>query len=679
MTLRRLAIYVVLLLILAVAGLVLTDWALAACAPPPLPGDELWSARQNLGEALSLIFRLGSKACFLPTPAAATALWLGARTAGVVLVVLALIVLWESLGRELRLSWFRARGGHVLLAGTADDLAGLTEEQGRLAGTFYLAPDRGAAADIARARPFAEIVLVRSKSLSAQLARLGAPRAKLVAAATRNDLVNVAIAESALDRPGSGEFLLRLEQGSVRALSSHRLRQRAEKLGRSLSVVSLTHLQTRLGMAAAMAGRYSIDGSPRVHIALCGTGPGLQAAAMEIVRQGFGLETERPILSILRTGSEDFAAGALERLQSSDAVAIQVSTAFADAAGGLDSAISGIVLDNPPLRAVYSVGDTPEEAEAMALRWEEVLLALSQPVPPIISFAADDREMGTTGMIRVAAVPDLAEARDLARLMDARAIAVHNDFLRAQRLARGDKFGTAPAELEWPELPETFRDDNRNVTDQLDFTLARIFMLARPSEGGAVLTPDETETLAGIAHARWLAARALAGWHYGPARDERQQLHPDMLPYADLTEAARQKDRDQVGTLAAMATLASESLKRERRVGMPQPLDTAALAALRNNLALTAKDQVPVAVLPLDDAAVLGLAETLLADGVLVEAVLGQGITLLRRDLATAARLAEVLRNAWRIHIAPGRDGRAALADRAAETVDERGAIHALV
>jgi len=59
--------------------------------------------------------------------------------------------------------------------------------------------------------------------------------------------------------------------------------------------------------------------------------------------------------------------------------------------------------------------------------------------------------------------------------------------------------------------------------------------------------------------------------------------------------------------------------------------------------------------------------------------VLGQGITPLRRDPSTAARLAEVLRNAWRIHIAPGRDGRAALADRAAETVDERGAIHALV
>ena len=40
-------------------------------------------------------------------------------------------------------------------------------------------------------------------------------------------------------------------------------------------------------------------------------------------------------------------------------------------------------------------------------------------------------------------------------------------------------FGKAPAEVDWAHLPETFRDDNRNVADQMDYKLAAIFRLAR--------------------------------------------------------------------------------------------------------------------------------------------------------------------------------------------------------
>jgi hypothetical protein len=61
---RRFAIYLGLLIVLALSGIALTYWALVACAPPPLPGDELWTMRQNFGEAVNLVLRLGTKACF---------------------------------------------------------------------------------------------------------------------------------------------------------------------------------------------------------------------------------------------------------------------------------------------------------------------------------------------------------------------------------------------------------------------------------------------------------------------------------------------------------------------------------------------------------------------------------------------------------------------------------------
>jgi len=666
---RRLALYIAVLVLLAALGLALALWGLFACAPPPLPGDELWTWRQNFGVALGLVFRAGTTACFTADPVGSTALWIGSHIVGVLLVVLAAIVLWELAGREARRAWFRTRGGHLLLAGTPDDVSGLAHAH--RVPTAYLAPDHATVADFSRRHLFREATEIDGKHLPQQLARYGAPAARLVAAVTHNDLTNVALAEAVLEHPGRAEILLRLEQASVRALSSHRLRLRAEKHGRELSIVSRTALQTRRGMAAAMSGRYTLDDTPRTHIAITGTGEGLQAVALEVVRQGFGLDTHRPLISILRTGMSDFAAGALERLQSNEAAEVQVTTAIAASAGSLDRAIAGLVLDAPPLAAVHCLGATPEEAEAIALEWETVLLALHQPIPPIVAHGATDRPLGLTGMIRIAVAPDLAEARDLARLMDARAVAVHAEFLRAQRDARGDKFGTAPAEAEWANLPEPFRDDNRNVADQMDYKLASVFMRAVPGTGGVPIPPDGAEQLARVAHARWWAAKALSGWRFGATRDDRAQLHPDMQPYDRLSEAVKQKDRDEVASLPRLAELAGEALRHERRVAVPHLLDAAALDALETNLRASPKDSVPVAVLPLEQAQMIDVAVSLLADGIAIEAVLS-GAT----DYAMPG-LADVLRRAWRIHVATG-ETQAALGRRARETVDTRGSIHAL-
>lgn len=669
MNARRLALYIAVLVLLAALGLALALWGLFTCAPPPLPGDEMWTWRQNVGIALGLVLRAGTTTCFTGDAIGGLALWIGGHIAGALLVVVAAIVLWELVGREARRAWFRTRGGHLLLAGTADDVTGLA--RAHRAPAAYLAPDHATVAEFARRHLFREATEIDGRRLPQQLARFGAPVARLVAAVTPNDLTNVALAEMVLAHPGRAEILLRLEQPSVRALSSHRLRLRAEKQGRDLSIVSRTALQTRRGMAAAMSGRYTLDDAPRTHIAIAGTGEGLQAVAMEVVRQGFGLDTDKPLVSILRTGMNDFAAGALERLQANEAAEVQVTTAIAASSGSLDRAITGLVLDAPPLVAVHCLGATPEEAEAIALEWEDVLLALHQPVPPIIAYGSTDRPLGTTGMIRVAVAPDLAEARDLARLMDARAVAVHAEFLRAQREARGNKFGTAPAEAEWAHLPEPFRDDNRNVADQMDFKLASIFMLAVPGTNNAPIPPDDAEQLARLAHARWWASKALSGWRYGETRDDRAQLHPDMQPYDQLSEPVKQKDRDEVASLPRLAELAGEALRHERRVAVPYALDAAAADALEATLRASPKDSVPVAVLPLDAPAMIDIAASLLADGIAIEAVLS-GAT----DYAVPG-LADVLRRAWRIHVTTG-DVHAALSRRARESADTRGTIHAL-
>ncbi|HWA18656.1 MAG TPA: RyR domain-containing protein [Devosia sp.] len=672
MNIRRLLIYGTLLVLLAVAGFLLTLWALYACAPAPLPGDEGWAFRRNVAETMSLMTRLGSKDCFTGDPTASFALWLGTRALGVLLVALAVIVLWETLGREARRRFYRSRGGHVILAGSPDELQSLVDAFGGPLGTFYIAPDRQAARDLAWRRPFAEIVVAAARTLGKQLVELGAGKTRFIAAATSSDLTNVAIAEAALDQTGTGEVLVRLEQGAVRALSSFRLTQRAERLDRPFAVVSLSQLQARRGMLAAMLGRYTLDDNPRMHVAICGTGPGLQHAATEFVRQGIGLEAERPLLSILRTGTTDFSAGMLERLLASPVVETQVT--YIGALDGFDRAIAAIAADPVPLRAVYCIGADPAESEAMALRWEELLLGLHLPVPPIVTYTTQDRPLGTTGMIRVAAASDLAEARELAHLTEARARAVHERFLEAQRSRRGAAFGTAPAEVPWSELSESYRDDNRAVTTQMDdFRLARLFMLSREGGESAPFTAEEIEDLALIAHARWMAARTLAGWTYGPVRDNARLLHPDLVPYAELDEAGKQKDRDEVMTLPRLAELGGHALVRERRIAVTEAADADRLVAA---FAKAAKDRVPVAVLALDDAGMVKLGKHLLDTDVHVEAVLGSGVDALRSDAELAPALADVLHRAWRIHIAEGKT-REAARRRSDETLDAGGIIHA--
>lgn len=52
-----------------------------------------------------------------------------------------------------------------------------------------------------------------------------------------------------------------------------------------------------------------------------------------------------------------------------------------------------------------------------------------------------------------------------------------------------------------------------------------------------------TELLAENAHDVWAAGRMAEGWRYGEQRDDARKLHPDLLPYAELTEGEKEYDR----------------------------------------------------------------------------------------------------------------------------------------
>lgn len=64
------------------------------------------------------------------------------------------------------------------------------------------------------------------------------------------------------------------------------------------------------------------------------------------------------------------------------------------------------------------------------------------------------------------------------------------------------------------------------------------------------------ERIAENAHDVWAARRLSEGWTYGPTRDDAAKKHPDLVPYADLSETEKQYDRDTaMGTLMAIIAL----------------------------------------------------------------------------------------------------------------------------
>ena len=67
------------------------------------------------------------------------------------------------------------------------------------------------------------------------------------------------------------------------------------------------------------------------------------------------------------------------------------------------------------------------------------------------------------------------------------------------------------------------------------------------------------EKLAENNHDNWAQQRLKAGWSLGTVRDDARKTHPDLVPYAELSEPEKEYDRTSVlETLKAILALGYE-------------------------------------------------------------------------------------------------------------------------
>jgi hypothetical protein len=67
--------------------------------------------------------------------------------------------------------------------------------------------------------------------------------------------------------------------------------------------------------------------------------------------------------------------------------------------------------------------------------------------------------------------------------------------------------------------------------------------------------PEEVETLAQLEHERREKERVEHGGRYGENRDNIKKLHPSLVPYDQLSEPEKEKDRDTIHQIPEILSL----------------------------------------------------------------------------------------------------------------------------
>ena len=111
--------------------------------------------------------------------------------------------------------------------------------------------------------------------------------------------------------------------------------------------------------------------------------------------------------------------------------------------------------------------------------------------------------------------------------------------------------------LDFEDLPEDIKCSNLDNAYHIPTKLLAIGYRIRPVAKGFKpatlhLNDEEIETMARVEHIRWCWDKILHGWFYGEIKDSRKKTHSSIIPYEDLSESEKEKDRELVRLIPAL-------------------------------------------------------------------------------------------------------------------------------
>jgi voltage-gated potassium channel Kch len=141
--------------------------------------------------------------------------------------------------------------------------------------------------------------------------------------------------------------------------------------------------------------------------------------------------------------------------------------------------------------------------------------------------------------------------------------ALHQDYLQKVTATETPN----PAAVPWDDLPQELKESNRTQADHIATKLeavgCHLVPLTALESDAFAFSPEEIERLAEMEHERWLHERLALGWTRGP-RDPQKKTNPNLVPWAQLDEPAREMNRSSVRQLPFFLNRAGFTAHRNR-------------------------------------------------------------------------------------------------------------------
>jgi voltage-gated potassium channel Kch len=295
-------------------------------------------------------------------------------------------------------------------------------------------------------------------------------------------------------------------------------------------------------------------GTGPLHLIIIGFGPVGQAVAVHAARLLHFAEGEKPRISIIAETSTDIATFCARW----PAFEAACRATFYELTPG-SHAVETLSFLTPQERAeritIIVTADTDERALTLGLSMNrtrptggEHPLHIHQSATS--SAVALIRKTTATAPQTIHFFGTLDTHFDTAELtaIDTRARTAHERYLRVATAA-GAAPGSRPALVPWDELPEDYRNANRAQADHIPIKLRAIGITTLTAD--TQFTSDQIEHLSRMEHARWSADRLIQGWTHGP-RNDAAKTHDCLIPYDQLSEAEKEKDREVVRSIPSL-------------------------------------------------------------------------------------------------------------------------------